>query len=83
VDFWAEWCGPCKMIAPILEEIAGEQDGKVKITKLNVDDNPDLARRFDVMSIPTLIIFKDGVAQKRMVGAKGKGQLLQELNEFL
>ena len=83
VDFWAEWCGPCKMIAPILEEIAGEHDGKVKITKLNVDDNPDLARRFDVMSIPTLIIFKDGVAQKRMVGAKGKGQLLQELNEFL
>jgi thioredoxin 1 len=83
VDFWADWCGPCKMIAPILEEIAGDNVGKVKIVKLNVDENPDLARRFDVMSIPTLIVFKDGEAQKRMVGAKGKGQLLQELNEFL
>jgi thioredoxin 1 len=83
VDFWAEWCGPCKMIAPILEEIAVEHVGKVSIAKLNVDDNPDVARRFDVMSIPTLIVFQDGEAKKRMVGAKGKGQLLQELNEFL
>jgi thioredoxin 1 len=83
VDFWAEWCGPCKMIAPILEEIATEQVGKVQIMKLNVDDNPDLARRFDVMSIPTLIVFSNGQAAKRMVGAKGKGQLLQELGEFL
>ena len=83
VDFWAEWCGPCKMIAPILEEIAGEQAGKVRIAKVNVDDSPDLARRFDVMSIPTLIVFKDGTPQKRMIGAKGKGQLLEELSEFL
>jgi thioredoxin 1 len=83
VDFWAEWCGPCKMIAPILEEIAGEQAGKVVIAKLNVDDNPDAARRFDVMSIPTLIVFQDGQPVKRMVGAKGKGQLLQELSEFI
>ena len=83
VDFWAEWCGPCKMIAPILEEIAGEHAGKVQIAKVNVDDNPDLAMRFDVMSIPTLILFKDGEAKKRMIGAKGKGQLLEELNEFL
>jgi thioredoxin 1 len=83
VDFWAEWCGPCKMIAPILDEIAGEQSGKITVAKLNVDDSPDLARRFDVMSIPTLIVFKDGVPAKRMIGAKGKGQLLQELNEFL
>ena len=83
VDFWAEWCGPCKMIAPILEEIASEQQGKLRVAKLNVDDNPDVARRFDVMSIPTLIVFQDGEAKKRMVGAKGKGQLLQELNEFL
>ena len=83
VDFWAEWCGPCKMIAPILEEIAGEQAGKVVIAKLNVDDNPDAARRFDVMSIPTLIVFRDGQPVKRMVGAKGKGQLLQELSEFI
>ena len=83
VDFWAEWCGPCKMIAPILDEIATEQAGKVKVAKLNVDDNPDLARRFDVMSIPTLIVFKDGEPKKRLVGAKGKGQLLEELAEFL
>ena len=83
VDFWAEWCGPCKMIAPILEEIASEQQGKLTVAKLNVDDNPDVARRFDVMSIPTLIVFKDGEPAKRLVGAKGKGQLLQELAEFL
>jgi thioredoxin 1 len=83
VDFWAEWCGPCKMIAPILEEIATEQSGKVRVAKLNVDDNPDVARRFEVMSIPTLIVFKDGQPAKRMIGAKGKGQLLQELSEFL
>jgi thioredoxin 1 len=83
VDFWAEWCGPCKMITPILEEIAAEQAGKVRIAKLNVDDNPNATRRFDVMSIPTLIIFKDGQPVKRMVGAKGKGQLLQELSEFI
>ncbi len=83
VDFWAEWCGPCKMIAPILEEIAGEQSDKLSIAKLNVDDNPDVARRFDVMSIPTLIVFKDGVPEKRLVGAKGKGQLLEELQEFI
>ena len=64
------------MIAPILEEIAGEHAGKLRIAKLNVDDNPDIARRFDVMSIPTMIVFKDGQAEKRLVGAKGKGQLL-------
>jgi thioredoxin 1 len=83
VDFWAEWCGPCKMIAPILDEIARENAGKVTIAKLNVDENPDVARRFDVMSIPTLIVFKDGTAQKRLIGAKGKGQLLAELEEFI
>jgi thioredoxin 1 len=83
VDFWAEWCGPCKMISPILEEIASEHQGKLRVVKLNVDDNPDVTRRYDVMSIPTLIVFKDGEAKKRLVGAKGKGQLLQELGEFL
>ena len=83
VDFWAEWCGPCKMIAPTLEEIATEHEGKLRIAKLNVDDNPDIARRFDVMSIPTLIVFQNGVAKKRLVGAKGKGQLLQDLAEFI
>ena len=83
VDFWAEWCGPCKMVAPILDEIAEEHEGKIRIAKLNVDDNPEIARRFDVMSIPTLIVFKDGAPRKRLVGAKGKGQLLAELEEFL
>ena len=83
VDFWAEWCGPCKMIAPILEEIAAEQTGSIRIAKVNVDEAPDLARRFEVMSIPTLILFNDGVPAKRMVGAKGKPQLLEELAEYL
>ena len=83
VDFWAEWCGPCKMVAPILDEIAQEHGEKVQITKLNVDDNPDVARRFDVMSIPTMIVFKDGEPAKRMVGARGKGQILEELSDYL
>ena len=83
VDFWAEWCGPCKMIAPALEEIASEQVGRLTIAKLNVDDNPDTGRRFDVMSIPTLLVFQDGQPVKRLVGAKGKGQLLQDLSEFI
>ena len=83
VDFWAEWCGPCKMIAPILDEIANEHAGKLTVAKLNVDEAPDVARKYQVMSIPTLIVFKDGSAQKRLVGAKGKGQLLAELDEFL
>ena len=83
VDFWAEWCGPCKMVAPILEEIADEHVGALRIAKLNVDDNPDIAWRFSVMSIPTLIVFKDGHEAARIVGAKGKGQLLQELSAFL
>ncbi len=83
VDFWAEWCGPCKMIAPILSEIAAEQAGKLTVAKLNVDENPELAMRFNVMSIPTLLVFNNGEVAKRLVGAKGKGALLQELQEFL
>jgi thioredoxin 1 len=83
VDFWAEWCGPCKMIAPLLDEIASENAGKIRIVKVNVDDNPGLARQFDVMSIPTLMVFSDGEVKRRLVGAKGKAQLLEDLNEFL
>ena len=83
VDFWAEWCGPCKMISPILEEIANEHAGKIRVCKVDVDNNFGIARRFEVMSIPTLILFKDGTPQLRLVGAKGKGQLLQELQAFL
>jgi len=83
VDFWAEWCGPCRMVAPILEQIAAENAGRIRIVKVNVDENPDVSRRFDIMSIPTMVLFHDGVAKKRLVGAKGKGQLLQELAEYL
>ncbi len=83
VDFWAEWCGPCKLIAPVLDEIATEQQGKLRVAKLNVDDHPGIARRYDVMSIPTLIVFKDGKAEKRLIGAKGKHQLLEELADFI
>ncbi|HVB90813.1 MAG TPA: thioredoxin [Acidimicrobiales bacterium] len=83
VDFWAEWCGPCKMITPVLEEIAQEQEGKLQIGKLNIDDNLDVTRRFDVMSIPTLILFKDGEPKVRLIGAKPKGQLLEEIAAYL
>ena len=83
VDFWAEWCGPCKMIAPMLEEIADEQGAALKVAKLNVAEAGDVARRFDVMSIPTLILFKDGEPVKRIVGAKPKQALLDDLAEFI
>lgn len=83
VDFWAEWCGPCKMIAPILKEIAEEQAGKLKVAKLNVDEAPAIAQRFEVMSIPTMIVFQDGKPAKRLVGAKPKAALVKDLSEFL
>lgn len=83
VDFWAEWCGPCKLIAPILDEIASEQEGRLTVAKLNVDEAPDVARRFGVMSIPTMILFNGGEPAKRMVGAKPKEALLGELAEYL
>jgi len=75
VDFWAEWCGPCKMIAPALEEIAQEMKGQVKIVKLNIDENPELATEFGVRSIPTLMVFKNGEVASNMVGAAPKSKL--------
>ena len=83
VDFWAEWCGPCHMVAPVLEEIATENEGRVRVVKVNVDESVELARRFEVMSIPTLILFSEGEPNVRLVGAKPKHQLLQELEAFL
>ena len=83
VDFWAEWCGPCKMIAPILDEIADEQGDKLSIAKVNVDEAGEIAQRYQVMSIPTLLVFKDGEVAKRMVGAAGKAKLLEDIAEFI
>ena len=83
VDFWAEWCGPCKMIAPILEELAVEQSEKFTIGKLDVDVNVATATKYSVMSIPTLLLFKNGEVVARLVGAKPKGALLQEITSNL
>jgi thioredoxin 1 len=83
IDFWAEWCGPCRMVAPVIEEIATEQADHLKVVKLNVDENPDTARQYRVMSIPTMLVVADGVEKKRIVGAKGKSALMGDLSEFL
>jgi thioredoxin 1 len=83
VDFWAEWCGPCRKVGPIVDEIADEHGEKLKVMKLNVDENPGVARDYGVMSIPTLLVFKDGQPDKRIVGAKGKSQLLGDLASYV
>ena len=83
VDFWAEWCGPCRMVGPIVEEIAGEYASKISVAKLNVDENPQTAMQYDVMSIPTMIVYQDGAEKKRIVGARPTHALLAELDEFI
>lgn len=83
IDFWAEWCGPCKMIAPLIDELAGEYDGKAKVGKVNIDDEGDLAARFAVQSIPTLLILKDGQEAQRIVGVARKADLAAALDSAL
>ena len=83
VDFWAAWCGPCKMLTPVIEELAAEFAGKAKITKVNVDDNQDLAQRFGIRGIPTVMVFKDGEATASLVGLRSKQELAAALNEAL
>jgi thioredoxin 1 len=83
VDFWAPWCGPCRMVAPIVEEIATEYNGKIKVGKLNTDDNQQVAAKFGVMSIPTLMIFKGGEAAERIVGAQPKKAITEKIDSVL
>jgi thioredoxin 1 len=83
VDYWAEWCGPCRMIAPVLEEIAGEYGDKIDVVKLNVDDNPKIAQRYSILAIPTLNVFLNGEVVKQIKGAKPKSALLKDLAEFI
>lgn len=83
VDFWADWCGPCKMIAPIVEELAQEYEGKIKVAKLDADANPNTVQAYGIMGIPTLILFKDGVPVERITGYMPKERLLERLSPYL
>jgi thioredoxin 1 len=83
VDFWAEWCPPCKTIGPILESIAADYVDRLRVFKLNVEEHPDPARRYEVMSFPTLLIFQHGELVRRMIGARGRGHLLEELRDLV
>jgi thioredoxin 1 len=83
VDYWAEWCGPCRQVSPVLEEIASEHAEKIDVVKLNIDDNPKVAQRYQIMAIPTMSVFHNGEVVKQIVGAKPKAALLKELAEFI
>lgn len=83
VDFWAEWCGPCRLVSPIVDQIADEHPEDLKVVKLNIDENPGTAREYGIMSIPTLMVFKGGQPDKRIVGAKGKAALLADLSDYV
>jgi thioredoxin 1 len=83
VDYWAEWCGPCRMVAPVLEEIATEYGDKIEVVKLNIDENPTISQRYGIMAIPTMNVFSGGQVVKQIVGAKPKSALLRELAEFI
>ncbi|MGH7232627.1 MAG: thioredoxin [Nitrospiraceae bacterium] len=83
VDFWAVWCGPCQMVAPIVDELAGEYDGKLKVMKLNTDENPEIAGRYQVMSIPTVVFFKNGQPAEKLIGARPKRQFKEIIDTLL
>ena len=83
VDFWAVWCGPCQMVAPIIDELAGEYAGKLKVCKLNTDENPEIAGRYQVMSIPTILFFKNGQVVEKLVGARPKRQFKEMIDQLL
>ena len=83
VEFWAEWCGPCKMVAPVLEEIAAQHADKITVAKLNIDENPQIAEKYQILSIPTMSVFSGGKVVQSIVGAKPKSALLRDLSAFI